>query len=161
MKWDGAEESIEKKKVKKPKLSIDPLLQIVEHNQSIIDSQSIIQSYAELKEKEVKQGKLKDTQSPQLISSLEKDTQLMRIAVIQPPKEGDMPTKNIIEFKLNMGQFSVIDKVDMFKQTSEIIFSDLISTFVSKDKFQRYFKRLENKLKTESTDKKALLIKIT
>ena len=38
MKWDGAEESIEKKKVKKPKLSIDPLLQIVEHNQSIIDS---------------------------------------------------------------------------------------------------------------------------
>lgn len=39
-----------------------------------------------------------------------------------------------------------------------MICSDLISTSVSKDKLQRYFKRLENKLKTESAEKKALLI---
>ena len=111
------------------------------------------------KEEEIKKGKMKDTRSPQLINALDKDTQLMRIAVIQPPKAGDMPTEKIIEFKLNMGQFSVIDKVDMFKQTSEIICFDLISTSVSKDKLQRDFKRLENRLKTESAEKKALLIK--
>ena len=51
MKQDVVEGSTRKKKVKKPKLSTWPLLQIVEHNQSIIDSQSIIQSYAKLKEK--------------------------------------------------------------------------------------------------------------
>lgn len=50
MKQDGAEGSIEKEKVKKPKLGTNNLLQIVEHNQAIIDSQSIIQSYVELKE---------------------------------------------------------------------------------------------------------------
>ena len=58
-----------------------------------------------------------------------------------------------------MGQFSVIDKVDLFKQTSEIICSNLISTSISKDNLQRYFKRLENKLKTKLVEKKALLIK--
>lgn len=65
-----------------PKLYTGPILQIIEHTQSMVDSQSIIQSYTELKEKEIKKGKLKDTQSPQLISALDKDTQLMRIAVI-------------------------------------------------------------------------------
>lgn len=70
-----------------------------------------------------------------------------------------MPTEKITEFKLNMGQFNVIDNVDMFKQTSEIICSDLISSSVSKDKLQRDFKRLEKKLKIESAEKKALLIK--
>lgn len=69
-------------------------------------------------------GKMKDTQSPQLISALEKDTQLMKIAVIQPPKSGVMPTEKITEFKLNMDQFSVIAKVDLLKQSSEIICSD-------------------------------------
>ena len=77
---------------------------------------------------------MKDTQFPQLISSLDKDTQLMIIAVIQPPKAGGMPTEKITKFKINMVMFSVIDNVDMFKKTSEIICSDLISTYVSKDK---------------------------
>ena len=58
-----------------------------------------------------------------------------------------------------MGQFSVVDKVDLFKQTSETIYSNLIRPPVSKDKLQRDFKRLENKLKTESSKKKALLMK--
>ena len=124
----------------------------------MVNTKSIIQSYTEVKEKEIKKDKLKDTQSPQLISALDKYTQLMRIAVIQPPKEGEMLNENITEFKFNMGQFSVVDKVDLFKQTSEMICSYLIS-FISKDKLQRDFKRLENKLKTESAQKKALLIK--
>ena len=66
----------------------------------------------------------------------------MRIAVIKPPKVGDMLNEKITEFKFNMGQFSVVDKFDLFKQTSEMICSYLISTFVSKYKLQRDFKRL-------------------
>ena len=60
MKQDGAKGSNEKKKVKEPKLSTTPLLQIVEHNQAIIESRSIIQNYAELEEKEMEKGKMKD-----------------------------------------------------------------------------------------------------
>ena len=70
-----------------------------------------------------------------------------------------MPNENITKFKFNMGQFSVVDKVDFFKQTSEMICSNLISTSASKDKLQRDFKRLENKLKRKSAENKALLIK--
>ena len=60
-----------------------------------------------------------------------------------------MQNKKITEFKLNMNQLSVVNKVDLFKQTSELICSNLISTIVSKDKFFRYFKKLESKLKTK------------
>ena len=58
-----------------------------------------------------------------------------------------------------MIQFSIIDKVDLFKQKSEVICSDLIHTSVSKDKLQRDFRKLENKLKIEQAKKKALQIK--
>ena len=159
MKQDCAEGITKKKNVNRPKLSTWLVLQIVEHTQYIIDCQSIIKSNTELKEKEITQGKMKDTKSPQLISDLDIDTQLMRIAMIQPLEAGDMPNEKITKFKFNIGQFSVVDKADLFKQTGEIICYDLISTFVSKDKLQRDFKRLENKLKTESAEKKTLLIK--
>ena len=58
-----------------------------------------------------------------------------------------------------MNQYSVVDKVDFFKQTSELICSNLISTSVSKDKLFRDFKKLEGKIKTEQAEKKALQIK--
>lgn len=45
-----------------------------------------------------------------------------------------MPNEKVTEFKFNMGQFSVVDKANLFKQTSEMIFSNLIRTYVSKDK---------------------------
>ena len=70
-----------------------------------------------------------------------------------------MPNEKITEFKFNMDEFGVVDKVDLFKQTSEMICFDLIRTSVSRDKLQRDFKRLEKKLKTKSAEKKALLIK--
>ena len=60
---------------------------------------------------------------------------------------------------MNMNQFSVVDKVDLFKQTSELICSNLINTTVSKDKLFRNFKKLEGKLKTKQIEKKALRIK--
>ena len=62
----------------------------------MVNSQSIIQSYIEVKEKEIKQDKLRDTQSPQLISVLDKESQHMRIAVIQPPKAEDSSMKKLL-----------------------------------------------------------------
>ena len=58
-----------------------------------------------------------------------------------------------------MNQFSVDDKVDLFKQTSELTYLNLISTIVSKDKLFREFKKLEGKLKTKQAEKKDLQIK--
>ena len=60
---------------------------------------------------------------------------------------------------MNMGQFSVMDKVDFFKETSELIFLDLIATSVSKDKLFRENKKLQDKVKTQNAEKKALQIK--
>ena len=58
-----------------------------------------------------------------------------------------------------MNQFSVSDKVDLFKKTSELICSDLISASVAKDRLQRDYKKLENKLKTKFAEKKTIQIK--
>ena len=83
----------------------------------------------------------------------------MKIVVIQPAIVGEAQKKKIIELKLNMNQFSVVDKVYFFKQTSELICSNLISTSVSKDKLVRDFKKLEGKIKIEQAEKKDLQIK--
>jgi len=60
-----------------------------------------------------------------------------------------------------MRQFSIVDKVDLFKKTSEMVCSHLIRTFVSKEKIQRDYRKLENKLKTEQVEKNALQVKKT
>ena len=60
-----------------------------------------------------------------------------------------------------MSKFSIVDKVDLFKQTSELICSALISTYVSKEKLQIDLRKLENKLRTEQAEKKALQIEKT
>ena len=84
---------------------------------------------------------------------------MMKIAMIQPTTVGEAHKKKITEFKLNMNQFNVVDKVDFFKQTSELICSNLINTIVSKDKLFRDFRKMEGRLKTEQVEKKALQIK--
>ena len=81
---------------------------------------------------------------------------MMKIVVIQPAIVGEAQKKKTTEFKLNMNRFSVVDKVDFFKQTSELICSNLIRTFVSKDKLLRDFKKIEGKIKIEQAEKKAL-----
>ena len=73
----------------------------------------------------------------------------MKIALIQPTIVGDVQNKKITEFKLNMNQFSVVDKVDFFKHSSDLICSNLINTTVSKDKLFRDSKKLEGKLKID------------
>ena len=158
---------------KKPKIVKDPFLQVVEYptptmelakGKEIGTEKTILEHYSSLKaqaskERELTEERLRSTQPPQLISALDKRSQLMKITVIQPPRIGDPQNKKITGFKLNMSQFSVVDKVDFLKQTSEIIFSNLIRTIVSKDKLFRDFKKLENKLKIEQAEKKALQIK--
>ena len=67
------------------------------------------------KEREITKYELRITQPPQLVSALDKKSQLMKIAVIQPPIAGDPQTKKVIEFKHNMSQFNIVDKVDFFK----------------------------------------------
>lgn len=78
----------------------------------------------------------------------------MEIVVIQPPITGDPQRKMIAEFKLNMSQFSIVDIVDLFKQTRELTCSELISTSVSKENLQRDYRKLESKLKTDKVRKK-------
>ena len=85
----------------------------------------------------------------------------MKVVVIQPTMVGEAQKKKITKFKLNMNQFSVVDKVDFFKQTNELICSNLIGTTVSKNKLFRDFRKLEGKLKIEHAEKKALQIKKT
>jgi hypothetical protein len=104
---------------------------------------------------------LRSTQPPQLISALDKKSQMMKIVVIQPATVGNVQNKKITEFKLKMNQFSVVEKVDLFKWTNELICSNLVSTTVSKDKLFIDFKKLEGKLKTEQAEKKSLHIKRT
>ena len=127
------------------------------NTQSIVEHCNYLNGQAR-KDMENKEDKYKSIQPPQLISALDKESQLMNIVVIQPPKAGDASSERVTEFKFNMNHFSVVDKVDIFKQTSDLICSDLISTFVSKEKLHRYFKKLENKLKIESVEKKSFLI---
>ena len=40
---------------------------------------------------------------------------MMKIVVIQPTTVGEAQRKKITEFKLNMNQFSVVDKVEFSK----------------------------------------------
>ena len=114
-------------------------------------TQSIINHYSNLttQTKTDNQSKLKSSSTPQLISALDKEKHMLKVEVIQPSKAKDVSEVRVTEFKFNMNQFSVSDKVYLFKQTSELICSDLISTSVAKDRLQRDYKKLENKLKTE------------
>lgn len=157
----------------KPKIVKDSFLQVVEYPTPTMESTKgkevdtekyILEHYSYLKvhasqERELTEERLRCTQPPQLINALDKKSQMMKIEVIQPPSIEDLQNKKINKFKLNMSQFNVVDKVDFFKQTSELFFSNLISTIMSKDKLFRDFKKLESKLKTEQVEKKALQIK--
>ena len=105
--------------------------------------------------------KLKSPSTTQLISAQDKYKKILKIAVIQPSKAKDVSEDKVIELKFNMNQFSVVDKVAFLKQTSERICSYIISTSVTKDKLQRDYKKMENKLKTKTVEKKALQIKKT
>ena len=121
---------------------------IVDTEKTIVEHYNFLNDQAR-KEREITEDDLRGTQYPHLVRALYKKSQLMKIAVIQPPIAIDPQSKKVTKFKLNMIQFNIVDKVDFFKQTSDLICLNLISTIVSKDKLFRDFKKLESKLKIE------------
>lgn len=158
---------------KKSRVVKDPFIQVVEYptptmeiekGKVINTEKAILEHYSSLnmqeeKERDTTQEQLRVTQPQQLVTALDKKSQVMKVDVIQCPVRGETPNKKITKFKLNMSQFSVVDKVDFFKQTSELIFSNLITNSASKDKLYRDYKKLENKLRTEAAEKKPVQIK--
>ena len=148
---------------KRLKFFKDPFLQIVDYptptmenatGKEIDNEKTLMQHYSSLKlqaneERDDIEEEIRSTQPSQLISDLDRKSQVMKIVVIQPAIVGEAQKKKITEFKLNMNQFSVVDKVDFFKQTSELICSNLIITSISKDNLARDFKKLEGKIKTK------------
>ena len=170
---DPIETSTTSPSTKKLKLFKDPFLQIVDYptptmetnrGEEVDTKKTLFEHYGSLKlqasqEREIREERLTSAQPPQLISPLDKKNQMMKIVVIQLATTRDIQNNKITKFKLNMNQFSVVDKVDFFEQTSELICSNLINTISLKDKLFRDFKKLEGKLKTEQAEKKALQIK--
>ena len=68
---------------------------------------TLIEHYGSLKlqasqEREITEEKLRSIQPPQLISALDKKSQMMKIVVIQPAMVGEVQRKKITEFKMNM-----------------------------------------------------------
>ena len=126
----------EKKKVKRVKLSKEPPFHILEHSSpnimmvkgEVTTTQSVIDHYLELKD-QIKfndQDKLKSVATPHLISALAGENQMLKVSIIQPLKAKGNSKDKVTEIKFNMNQFSISGKVDLFKQTSELICSDLI-----------------------------------
>jgi hypothetical protein len=67
-------------------------------------TQSIIDHYSELniQTKTNDHDKLKSPTTPQLISALDKEKQMLKVAVIQPSKAKNALGDKVIEFKFNM-----------------------------------------------------------
>ena len=84
---------------------------------------------------------MRSLKPPQLIRELDRKNQSMKIIVIQPLLSGDISTEKVTKFKLDMNQFSVVDRVEFFKQASELICSNLINVSITKEKLQRDYKR--------------------
>jgi hypothetical protein len=75
---------------------------------------------SEMKRNKIRE-QLRAENPPQMLTTLDKESQMMKVAVIQPPIRGQSTENEITEFKLNMSQFNIVDKVDFFKQISELI----------------------------------------
>ena len=87
---------------------------VIDTEKAILEHYSSLNMQAE-KESHATQEHLRATQPQQLVTALDKKSQMMKVVVIQPPVRGVTPNKKITEFKLNMIQISVVDKVYFFK----------------------------------------------
>ena len=115
---------------KKIRVFKDPFLQIVDYPTPIMETatgkkvdteKTLTEYYSSLKlqasqETKITKEGLRSSQTPQLISALDKKSQMMKIVVIQPATVEEAQRKKIIEFKLNMNKFSVVDKVDFSRK---------------------------------------------
>ena len=94
---------------KKLRVFNDPFLQIVDYptptmenaaGKKIDTEKTIIENYSSLKlqasqEREVTEEGIRSTQSPQLISALDRKSQMVKIVVIQPTTVGEAQKKKI------------------------------------------------------------------
>lgn len=104
--------SKKKKKVKKVKMSKEPPFHISEHSSpnimmvkgEVTTTQSIIGHYSKLSDyiKLNDQDKLKNTVAPHLISALDREKQMLKVAIIQPLKAKGTSEDKVTEIKFNM-----------------------------------------------------------
>ena len=93
---EKASPASKKKKVKRVKVLKQPPFSILEHSSpnimmvkgEVTSTQSIIDHYSELNDqtKTNDQEQLRSTASPQLISALDREKQMLKVAIIQPSK---------------------------------------------------------------------------
>ena len=87
---------------------------VVDTEKTIREHYDDLAAASEIKRNQVRE-QLRVEHPPQMLTTLDKESQMMKVAVIQPPIIGKSTEKEKTEFKLNMGQFSIVDKVDFFK----------------------------------------------
>jgi hypothetical protein len=110
---------LEKKTVKRVKVSKEHPFHILEHSspnimmvkEEVTTTQSIIDHYSELND----QDKLKSTAAPQLISALDRENKMLKVAIIQPLNAKGTSKDKVAKINFNMNQFRISHKVNMFK----------------------------------------------
>ena len=87
---------------------------VIDTEKTIREHYANLAAASEVKRNQVRE-QLRAEHPLQMLTTLDKKSQMMKVAVIQPPIRGQSNEKEITEFKLNMGQFSIVDKVEFFK----------------------------------------------
>ena len=68
--------------------------------------------------------------------------------------------KKMSEMEIGLDKFSIPDKIQLHKQTSDIIYSDLLQAMIRINKLQILIDKLEIQLKHERIENKANTIQI-
>ena len=63
--------------------------------------------------------------------------------------------KNMSEMEIRLDKISILDKIQLHKQTSDIIYSDLLQAMIRINKLQILIDKLEIQLKHERIENKA------
>ena len=87
---------------------------VIDTEKTIREHYADLAAASKIKRNQVRE-KLRTEHPPQMPTTLAKESQMMKVVVIQPPIKGQSTNKEITEIELNMGQFSIVDKVDLFK----------------------------------------------
>ena len=62
--------------------------------------------------------------------------------------------KQMSEMEIRLDKISIPDKIQLHKQTSDIIYSDLLQAMIRRNKLQRLIDKLEIQLKHERVENK-------
>ena len=86
---------------------------VVDTEKAIRDHYTDLSAVSKMNRNKIRE-QLRVENPPQMLTTLDKESKMLKVAVIQPPIRGQSTNKEITEFKLNMSQFSIVDKVDFF-----------------------------------------------